>query len=126
LIYGASETNPGGVQIMPTWEWWPGWSLRTHIYPLWLSIPGFFLKTFGIDTNFLLVNSIYFMHVLVWTFGDIFMMKFVTQLLGKREAIFCFLMSLTSEYVNEHVLRTSTNGIEGFMMFISFYYFMNI
>ena len=123
LIYGA---RPDGVQSMPTWEWWPGWSLRTHIYPLWLALPGLILKAVSLDTNFLLVNSVYFMHCLIWTVGDIFMLKFMTQLLGKKEAIFCLIMSFTSEYVNDYVLRTSSNGIEGNIMFASFYFFMNI
>jgi hypothetical protein len=34
--------------------------------------------------------------------------------------------SLTSEHVNDYVLRTSANGVEGNLMFVVFYYYLNI
>jgi len=46
--------------------------------------------------------------------------------LGKREAIATLMYSLTSEHVNDYVLRTSANSVEGNLMFVAFYYFMNI
>jgi len=80
----------------------------------------------GWDTNLMVVNSIYFMHCLVWIFGDLCCFKFVRQLLGKREAIMTLLYMLTSEHVNDYVLRTSANSVEGNLMFVVFYYFLNI
>ena len=59
-----------GIQQLQTWEWWKGFNLRTFIYPLWLSLPGFVLKSLALDTNFAIVNSIYFMHNIIWVIGD--------------------------------------------------------
>lgn len=115
-----------GVQSLSTWEWWDVYSLRTWLYPLWLSIPGHFLKLVGLDTNLMLVNSIYFMHVIIQTIGDYYCYHFVRQLLGKREAAATLIFSATSEHVNDYVLRTSANGVEGNLMFVAFYYFLNM
>lgn len=46
--------------------------------------------------------------------------------MGKREAIATLMYSLTSEHVNDYVLRTSANSVEGNLMFVAFYYFLNI
>ena len=50
--------------MMPSWEWWDGFNVRSFIYPLWLALPGYILNYLSLDTNFLLVNSMYFMHIL--------------------------------------------------------------
>jgi hypothetical protein len=126
LLNMQSETNMNGVQSFSTWEWWKGYNLRTHLYPLYLSIPGFILKKLDLDTNFLVINSIYFMHCLMWVIGDCYMYSFTRQLLGRREAIAALAFSLTSEYVNDYVLRTSANSVEGNMMFIVFYHYLNL
>jgi hypothetical protein len=89
-------------------------------------LPGHVLKAVGMDTNFLVVNSIYFMHCIIWVVGDYYCYLFVRQLLGKREAIATIAYSLTSEYVNDYVLRTSANSVEGNLMFVVFYYYLNI
>ena len=34
--------------------------------------------------------------------------------------------SVSSEYVNDYVMRTSANGIEGNLMWVVFYYYLNI
>lgn len=80
----------------------------------------------GLDTNLLIVNSIYFMHCIIWVIGDFYCFKFVRQLLGRREAIATIAYSLTSEYVNDYVLRTSANSVEGNLMFVVFYYYLNL
>lgn len=66
------------------------------------------------------------MHVLILNLGDVYMFKLTKQFLGKREAILCLLFSMTNEYVNDYVLRTSANSIEGNLMYVIFYYFINI
>ena len=115
-----------GVQSFSTWEWWPGWNLRTFLYPIWLSLPGHFLKMVSLDTNFMIVNSIYFMHCVIWIVGDYHFFLFVRQMLGKREAIAALAYSITSEHVNDYVLRTSANSVEGNLMFVVFYYYLNL
>ena len=84
------------------------------------------MKSIGLDTNFLIVNSIYFMHCLIWMIGDYHCFLFVRQILGKREAIATLAYSITSEHVNDYVLRTSANSVEGNLMFVVFYYYLNL
>lgn len=115
-----------GVQSLSTWEWWQGFNLRTFLYPLWLSLPGFALKWLDMDTNFAIVNSIYFMHCIIWVIGDYYQFLFVRQMIDKKTAIATLIYSITSQYVNDYVLRTSANGIEGNLMFVAFYYYINI
>ena len=74
----------------------------------------------------MIVNSIYFMHCIIWVIGDYYCFLFVRQILGKREAIATLVYSLTSEHVNDYVLRTSANSVEGNLMFVTFYYFLNM
>jgi hypothetical protein len=71
------------------------------------------LRYVGLDTNFLIINSIYFMHAVTWVIGDYHCFLFVRQLIGKREAIAAIIYSITSERLNDYVLRTSANGVEG-------------
>ena len=66
------------------------------------------------------------MHCIIWVVGDYYCYLFVKQLLGKREAIATIAYSLTNEYVNDYVLRTSANSVEGNLMFVTFYYYLNI
>lgn len=96
------------------------------MYPLWLSLPGIVLKYFGLDTNFMIVNSVYLMHCIIWVIGDYYCFLFVRQILGKREAIATLAYSITSEHVNDYVLRTSANSVEGNLMFVVFYYYLNL
>ena len=84
------------------------------------------MKAIGLDTNFLIVNSIYFMHCVIWVIGDYHCFLFVRQILGKREAIATLAYSITSEHVNDYVLRTSANSVEGNLMFVVFYYYLNL
>ena len=46
--------------------------------------------------------------------------------MGKREAVATIIFSATSEHVNDYVLRTSANGVEGNLMFVVFYHFLNM
>lgn len=126
ILYEQSDANINGIQSFSTWEWWKGYNLRTFLYPLWLSLPGHILKMLNLDTNFLIINSIYLMHCILWVVGDYYCFLFVRQLLGKREAIAAVVFSITSEHVNNFVLRTSANGVEGNLMFVVFYYYLNM
>mgnify|MGYP006089744333 CR=1 FL=1 len=66
------------------------------------------------------------MHAVIWVIGDYHCFLFVRQLLGKREAIAAIAYSITSEHVNDNVLRTSANSVEGNLMFVVFYYYLNL
>lgn len=76
ILNMQSDSNPHGIQSMSTWEWWKGFNLRTHLYPLYLSLPGHVLKWLDLDTNFLVVNSIYVMHCIIWVIGDCYFYSF--------------------------------------------------
>lgn len=112
--------------MLHTWEWWTGYGLRTHMYPLWLSLPGQVLKAIGMDTNFLIVNSVYFQHMLILVLGDYYGFKFVRQLVGRQEAIICLIIALIHEHSNNYILRTSVNGVESSMLYIVFYHYINM
>ena len=66
------------------------------------------------------------MHCLIWMIGDYHCFLFVRQILGKREAIATLAYSITSEHVNDYVLRTSANSVEVNLMFVVFYYYLNL
>jgi len=75
------------------------------------------------DTNFLLVNSMYFMHVIVWSFGDYYFYKLVKLLVGKECAIFTTMVSMTNETVNRYVSHTSMNGVEVNLAIAALFFF---
>ena len=126
IINGQSASNPNGVQMLQTWEWWTGYGLRTHVYPLWLSLPGLVFKAVGLDTNFIIVNSVHFQHMLILVLGDYFGFKFVRQLIGRQEALIALVIALIHEHSNNYILRTSVNGVESSMLYVVFYHFINM
>lgn len=58
--------------------------------------------------------------------GDIYLYKFVRQLLDKKTAMQTIVLVVTSEHLNNYLLRTSANAIEVSMMCIALYYYANI
>ena len=46
------------VPVVTTWEWEKLYSLRSVLYPLFLSTPLHFLRVFGLDEQWLVLNSI--------------------------------------------------------------------
>ena len=127
MLYGEKSSVPRGhpdrVEILLPWEWYNFYALRNHLYPFYLSIPGRFLKIVQMDTNFLLVNSMYFMNVVVWTFGDYYFYKLVKLLAGTECAIFTTMVSMTNATVIIYVSRTAMNGAEGNLAIAALYYY---
>jgi phosphatidylinositol glycan class B len=66
------------------------------------------------------------MHCIIWTIGDYHCYMFVRQIIDKKTAQMTILSSVTSQFVQFYVLRTSANGIEGNLMYVVFYYILNI
>jgi len=93
---------------------------------MWMALPGFALKALKCDTNFLVVNSMYVMHVMVGVIGDVYQFKLVKLLIGTREAILCLMCGLLNEYVKSYMLRTSANALEGNFMYLIMYYFCHL
>lgn len=125
LVYGR-KSGKGPVEILLSWEWFSFYALRNHLYPFYLSIPVHILKLLSIDTNFLVVNSMYAMHCLIWTFGDYFYFHLASSLVNKQCAIFTTIISLTNQTVNRYVSRTSMNGVEGNLAIAALYYYTQI
>ena len=75
------------------------------------------------DTNFLLVNSMYFMQVIVWSFGDYYFFKLTKLLAGTECAIFTTMVSMTNETVNRYISHTSANGVEVNLAIAALYFF---
>ena len=131
LLYGkrsatASDPTKPVVEILLSWEWMNIYALRNHIYPFWLALPGFFLKMLSLDSNMLIVNSMYFMHCTVWTFGDYFFYHFAKALGGKQFAIYATMVSFSNETVIRYISHTSMNGIEGNLTIAALYYYLQI
>jgi len=84
------------VDTIMSWEWYKFYGLRNHLYPFWLSIPARVLKLCYLDTNMLVVNSMYLMHCVLWVFGDVYFFKFANLLAGKQCALITLCISLTS------------------------------
>ena len=59
--------------VTATWEWNKYYSLRSVIYPAYLSLPLHLLRLLGIDTNFLVNNSMVFMNTLLVVVGDYYL-----------------------------------------------------
>lgn len=131
LLYGkrsAAAINPKTpvVEILLSWEWMNIYALRNHLYPFWLALPGFAFKMLNIDSNFLIVNSMYFMHCIVWTFGDYFFYHLARTLGGKQFAIYATMISFTNETVIRYISHTSMNGIEGNLTIAALYYYLQL
>ena len=104
----------------------PIYALRNHLYAFWLAIPGFFLKLVHWDTNFMIVNSMYFMHCIVWTFGDFYFFRLAQTLAGKQLAVYALMSLLGNEMVIRYIAHTSMNGIEGNLTMGALYYYLHI
>ena len=127
LVYGKKSSvqdgDPRQAELLLSWEWYSFYALRNHLYPFWLSLPARVLKLIHIDSNFLVVNSMYIMHCVIWSFGDYYFYKLVKLMAGNKCAVFTTMISLTNQTVNRYVSRTSMNGDEGNLAIAALYYF---
>ena len=87
MVYGKRYDPSRQVEVLLSWEFLPHYSLRNYIYPIWLALPAFGLKAVGLDSNLLVVNSMYFMHCILWTMGSYYLYYLVKLLAGKRCAL---------------------------------------
>ena len=94
MVYGERFDAKNQVEVLLSWEFLPYYSLRNYIYPIWLALPTFGLRFIGMDTNFLVMNSMYFMHCILWTMGSYYLYYLVLLIAGRRCAIMTQLVSL--------------------------------
>ena len=126
LVYGKRGSSNNQVEINLSWEFNNKYSLRNHLYPFWLSMPTFLLRSVGWDTNFLVVNSMYAMHCVLWTLGDFYFFHLVKVLAGRRCAVLAVLCSLQHDDLFRFVSRVSSNGVEGAFVIAAFYHFIQM
>jgi hypothetical protein len=89
------------VPVVMTWEWDQIYTLRSVLYPAYLSIPLHILRFLSLDTNFLVVNSMLFMNCLLQVLGDVFLYKLAKIFLGKEGATMTLSYSLFNRRINE-------------------------
>ena len=122
-VSGLARGDPARAEILLCWEHDSRYALRNSLYPFWLALPARLLRLLSMDTNFLVVNSMYFMHCIVWSFGDYFYFHLVKLLAGKRCAILTLMAALSNQTVNLYLSRTSSNGVESSLAIAAFYYY---
>ena len=121
LVYGFDPEKP--AENLVTWEWLDCYALRTYIYPVYLSIPLYILKTFNIDSNLMVVNSMIMMSVFIQVLGDYYLYYITKDLAGKKGGIICLGLSIFNRRMNEIFGKTLTNTPESIFCMLALYYF---
>jgi len=117
LAYGDEVEN------IHTWEWQDRYTLRSSLYPIYLSIPLHILRFFKIDYNVLVVNSMFLMNTFIIVIGDYYLYLISKTYMGKRGAAIALLWTLFNYRINQIFLKTLTNGVESVFCTVAFYYF---
>jgi hypothetical protein len=81
------------------------------------------LKFLGIDTNFLVVNSLLFMNSLIQVLGDYYLYFLASDLGGKNCALISLGMSIFNRRMNEIFGKTLTNTPESIFCLVGLYYY---
>jgi hypothetical protein len=128
MLYGRKSGAPPLIEPLLSWEWYQVYSLRNHLYPLFISMPGQILKhlPLGSNSQMIIYNSMYAMHTLVIALGDLYLFKLAKHLAGLECAVIALMNHLLNENVVRFTCRTSMNGIEGSLAIIALYYFYQI
>ena len=114
------------VPSILTWEWQDKYTLRSTLYPAYLSIPLHVLRFLKIDSNCLVNNSLYLMHCLLIVVGDYYMYHVAKMFIGKRGAAVTMLYLLFNFTINQIFSKTLTNGAESVFCQMAFYYFARL
>jgi len=114
------------VDIVSTWEWLDYYALRSHLYPAFLSLPLHLWRILGIDSNFLVCNSILFMNAIIQVMGDYFLFHLANDMIGKQGALMTIVYALLNKRINEIFQKTLTNGCEAAFCVMGLYYFAHL
>jgi hypothetical protein len=120
IVYHDSAKN------IATWEWQEMYTLRSVLYPLYLSIPVQILKTLGLDYNCLVMNSMFFMNALVIALGDYYLYLLSYKFAGRQAAKISLCYMIFNYRMNYIFLKTLTNGVEAVFCMMGFYYYTGI
>jgi hypothetical protein len=102
------------------------YTLRSVLYPFYLSIPLHILKALGLDYNCLVMNSMLFMNALVITLGDYYLYHLSKKFAGRQAAMISLVYILFNYRMNHIFLKTLTNGVEAVFCMMGFYYYTSI
>lgn len=114
------------VPIVKSWEWVDEFALRSTLYPFFLSLPLHVLRFLSIDSNFLVVNSIYAMNTLIFVTADYYLYLLTHKLFGNRAAKMALLYQLFNCNINMTFQKTLSNGAEAAFCLCGLYYFSNL
>lgn len=114
------------MPIVKSWDWIPEFSIRNTFYPFYLSLPLHLLRWTGLDSNFLVVNSVYFMNTLIQVACDYFTHKLAKRLIGPRGAKVALVFSLFNYETNLILQKTLTNNPETAFTVAGLYFFSKL
>ena len=114
------------VNIVSTWELNDFYALQSYIFPAFLSIPLHILRLLGLDTNFLVCNSILFMNSIIQVTCDYYLFLLANDILGKEGALMTITYSIVNRRINEIFSKTLTDGCEAVFCIMGLYYYTNI
>ena len=88
------------VENILSWEWQDKYTLRSSLYPYFLSLPLHVLRFLKIDSNALVVNSMLMMNTMLIVLGDYFLYKMSRRFLGKKGASLTLLYLIFNVRIN--------------------------
>lgn len=114
----------GGVS--QPWEWTSGNRIRSHLYPLYLSIPIRILKFLSLDYYFTVRNSYYLFHMILVLIGDYYYYKVGCKIVGKNATRVSLYILMASKFYNVHIIRCLANSVETIIYIVAFNYYYKI
>jgi phosphatidylinositol glycan class B len=93
---------------------------------MYLSIPLYLLRLTGTDSNFLMVNSLFFMNTLLQVVTDYFIYMLAKKMLGTKGAKISFLFTLFHFQTNTILQRTLTNTPETAFTIAALYFYSDL
>jgi len=109
------------------WEWTPDYRIRCVLYPYFLALPLWIVKTLGLDGTWWITRlAPYLAHMILVLLSDAFFFKLAKKILGTRAAKISFIIYFTNSYFNRFIIRCFANSVESTIHLVVFYYFYDI
>lgn len=113
------------TKVYLPWEWSPQFKLRNAIYPMYMYLPMLFVRTIGLDTNFVVRTVPYLAHLPIVLTTDYFVWAGAKRIVTKDVARMSIILYLSCTFQTMHLIRTLTNTIEQMFTVVAFYYFLD-
>lgn len=114
----------GGVEL--PWEWRKEYRLRSALYPSYLAIPLWLLKTLWLDFGYAVRTCPKIAHIILVVIQDDYLWKIGKITVGKSPTRIAFFILFFARVYNELIIRTFSNSIETIFQIIAFYYFLKV